>query len=85
MPNRADTPALDWVWRPRAASLVNDMAEILPFKRPKPSERHRGKTLCRNGHHKWVIDQHQVFDVKRGRLVNRYRCKRCGAIRVRTD
>lgn len=61
------------------------MGEILTFKKRKASERHRGKTLCRHGHHKWEIDQQQVFDVKLGRLVNRYRCRRCGATRVRAD
>jgi hypothetical protein len=61
------------------------MADILPFKRRKASERHRGNTLCRNGHHKWALDKEQVFDVKRGRLVNRLRCQRCGATRVRAD
>jgi hypothetical protein len=61
------------------------MGEILAFKRPRASERHRGKTLCRNGHHKWAIDKAQVFDVKLGRLVNRYRCSRCGAVRVKAD
>ena len=61
------------------------MAEILPFKPRKASERHRGKTLCRNGHHKWQIDKQSVFDVKLGRLVNRYRCSRCGLTRVRAD
>jgi hypothetical protein len=61
------------------------MGEILTFRRPKASERHRGKTLCRNGHHKWVLDRESVFDVKLGRLVNRYRCARCGKIRVRSE
>lgn len=61
------------------------MGDILPFRKPKASERHRGKTLCRNGHHKWQVDKEQVFDVKRGRLVTRYRCQRCGATRVKTE
>ena len=61
------------------------MAEILPFKPRKASERHRGKTLCLHGHHKWQIDKQSVFDVKLGKLVNRYRCARCGQTKVRTD
>lgn len=59
------------------------MAEILPFKRPSLSEKHRGKTLCRNGHHKWQVDRESVFDSKQGRLVTRYKCHRCGKIRTR--
>lgn len=61
------------------------MADIIPFKRPKASERHRGKTLCRHGHHKWTVDKRSVFDVKLGRLVTRYRCERCGKTRVSAD
>lgn len=61
------------------------MGEILPFKRPKASMRHRGKSLCRDGHHKWAVDAQSVFDVKLGRLVTRYACRRCGKTRVRAD
>ncbi|MCW8881234.1 MAG: hypothetical protein OQL17_10460 [Sedimenticola sp.] len=61
------------------------MATILPFKKPKASIRHKGNTLCRNGHHKWAIDKSRVFDVKQGKLVNCYRCSRCGATQTRTE
>ena len=57
------------------------MAEILTFRRPKASERHKGDTLCRSGHHKWKLESDAVFDVKLGKLVTRYRCIRCGAVR----
>ncbi|MDH5386911.1 MAG: hypothetical protein OEY06_00515 [Gammaproteobacteria bacterium] len=55
------------------------MSNILPFKRPKPAEKHKGKFLCQSGHHKWQIDQERKFDVKQGRLVTLYRCARCTA------
>ncbi|MCF6282022.1 MAG: hypothetical protein L3J28_07395 [Candidatus Polarisedimenticolaceae bacterium] len=58
------------------------MGDVIPFKRPKLSEKHRGKTLCREGFHKWIVDKGAVFDVKQGCLVTRYRCKRCNATRV---
>jgi len=61
------------------------MGEVLPFRKPKASERHRGKTLCRHGHHKWEVDKRAVFDVKLGRLVTRYKCSRCGKIRTRAE
>lgn len=54
------------------------MADIVPFKKPKASRRHQGNTLCRRGFHRWEVVDHP-FDVKRGRLVTRYRCRRCGA------
>lgn len=61
------------------------MGEILPFKKRKASELHRGKTLCRHGHHKWQVDKASVFDVKLGRLVTRYRCARCAQTKVQAD
>jgi len=59
------------------------MAEILTFKRRKASEKHKGKSLCRDGFHKWDTVKEQRFDVKQGRLVTLYRCRRCGATRTR--
>lgn len=57
------------------------MGEVLSFRKPKPSEKHRGKTLCKSGFHKWeIVDR--PFDSKQGRLVTRYRCTRCGKIKT---
>ena len=60
------------------------MGEILRFKRKSASERHKGKSLCREGFHKWVADKQTTFDVKLGKLVTRYRCSRCGATQTRS-
>jgi len=54
------------------------MADILPFKKKSLADKHRGNTLCRNGHHHWSIATGRVFDVKQGRLVTASKCKRCG-------
>lgn len=59
------------------------MAGILPFCKPKSSGKHRGNTLCRHGHHKWVTDKERVFDTKRGQLVTRLCCKRCAAVKTK--
>jgi hypothetical protein len=59
------------------------MADILPFKKPSLKEKHRGKSLCRHGHHKWCVDKAKQFDVKQGRLVTVYRCERCGETKVK--
>lgn len=59
------------------------MADILQFKKPTAAERAKGKTLCRRGFHKWVVDSDTTFDSKQGRLVTRWRCSRCGATRTR--
>ena len=58
------------------------MADILPFKRKKLSEKHKGKTLCKEGFHKWVAVKHNAFDVKQGKLLTQYRCERCGKTRL---
>lgn len=55
------------------------MADIIPFKKPKLKDKHKGKTLCRHGFHKWVISTQKPFDVKTGKLVTAYECSRCGA------
>lgn len=54
------------------------MASILPFKRTRLSEKHKGKSLCREGFHKWKINQNKQFDVRQGKLVTVYVCERCG-------
>jgi len=59
------------------------MAEILPFKKPRAAEKHKGKTLCKSGFHKWEISQEKQFDTKLGKLVTVYRCKRCGSTKVK--
>lgn len=57
------------------------MGDVLPFKRLKPSEKHKGKSLCKSGFHHWKVIREQPFDVKLGKLVTVYRCSRCGAIK----
>lgn len=52
------------------------MADIISFKAAK-NKRHAGNTLCKEGHHKWAIDQEKQFDSRSGRLVTIYRCSRC--------
>lgn len=58
------------------------MGEVVRFNRPGAKEKHRGNTLCRRGFHKWEVQNERPFDVKSGRLVTLYRCKRCGATRT---
>ena len=53
------------------------MSNVIEFKRPKAADKHKGKSLCRSGFHKWKIVQEKQFDVKRGKLVTIYECSRC--------
>ena len=60
------------------------MGDVLPFKQVSLKEKHKGKTLCRHGHHKWEIDKDKQFDLKRGGLVTVYRCARCDTVKVKS-
>ncbi len=55
-----------------------EMSNVLTFKKKKLSEKHKGKTLCKSGFHKWELLNDRQFDVKQGRLVTVYQCRRCG-------
>jgi hypothetical protein len=57
------------------------MGDIVQFKRPKVSERHKGNTLCRSGFHKWEVLKEKQFDVKQGKLITVYQCGRCAKIK----
>jgi hypothetical protein len=58
------------------------MAQILKFKKPSASQKHKGKGLCREGFHKWITEKNSVFDSKKGKLITLQRCKRCGKTRT---
>lgn len=57
------------------------MGDVIEFKRPKASEKHKGNLLCRRGFHKWDIENERKFDVKEGKLVTVYKCRRCGKVK----
>lgn len=58
------------------------MGDVIRFKRPKASEKHAGRGLCASGFHKWEVDKNKPFEVRQGRLMSVFRCKRCGAVKV---
>lgn len=58
------------------------MGDVVPFKKKSLSEKHKGKTLCKSGFHKWEIQQDKQFDVKEGKLITLEKCIRCGKTRV---
>ena len=60
------------------------MGDVVRFKKPGAQEKTKGKTLCKNGFHKWKIVNERRFDVKQGQLVTEYRCSRCAATRIKT-
>ncbi|MEO0442968.1 MAG: hypothetical protein AAFZ92_04395 [Pseudomonadota bacterium] len=58
------------------------MGKVLKFKKKTPWQKHKGKSLCRDGFHKWKVVSKKQFDVKRGKLVTLYKCERCGKEKV---
>ncbi len=56
------------------------MGDVVKFKKVSLNEKHKGKTLCRSGFHKWKIKTEKKFDVKQGKLVTVLECTRCGKI-----
>jgi hypothetical protein len=60
------------------------MGDVIPFKKKTAWQKHKGKSLCREGFHKWQVVNEQKFDVKKGKLITKYRCQRCGKEKVET-
>ncbi len=54
------------------------MGDVIAFKKKSLWEKHKGRSLCRDGFHKWKIVTKQQFDVKQGKLVTKSKCVRCG-------
>lgn len=54
------------------------MGDVIQFKKKSLQEKHKGKSLCRHGFHKWQVKKEKQFDVKQGKLVTLYVCSRCG-------
>ncbi len=61
------------------------MGDVLPFTKPAPADKAKGKTLCRHGFHKWRVDKNRRFEVKEGKLLTVYRCERCGVTKHKAE
>jgi len=57
------------------------MGNVIAFKKKTAKEKHGKKIMCKSGFHKWEVVTEQKFDVKQGKLVSVYKCKRCGIIK----
>ncbi len=63
------------------------MSEIVSLQKHKKAllqKKGKQSTLCGNNFHSWEVVKENQFDVKAGKLVTQYRCKRCGATRTAT-
>lgn len=62
---------------------MSDVRSLDAFRKKKRKALAAGSTLCRAGKHKWQIEKQTDFDSKQGKLVSRYRCERCGKVKVK--
>lgn len=58
------------------------MGDVIAFKKKAHIKKQQGNILCKRGFHKWQIDKEKQFDVKQGRLVTVYKCKRCAKVKI---
>lgn len=61
---------------------MSDVVSLAKHKKALLQKKGKQATLCGNGFHSWEVVKESSFDVKQGKLVTQYRCKRCGAIRA---
>lgn len=59
------------------------MSNVIQFKKPRLKDKHKGRTLCKSGFHKWEVVE-TPFDVNKGKLLTTYRCSRCGETKTGT-
>lgn len=69
-------------WSRASRRGIELSSNVIKFRKPTAAEKSKGKTLCREGFHKWAIRQDKQFDVRQGRLVTVYACVRCGATKT---
>lgn len=62
---------------------MSNVVEFKPVKKKKSQGTKQATTLCREGHHKWEIDQDKQFDSRSGKLVTLFICRRCGKKKTR--
>ena len=57
------------------------MGDVIQFKKTNLKSKHKGRTLCKSGFHKWEVIE-TPFDVKKGKMLTAYRCSRCGETKI---
>ena len=55
------------------------------FGKAAQLKRIKRSSLCRHGHHRWVVDTHTRFDVKKGKLLTVNVCSKCGKTKSSAD
>lgn len=61
---------------------MSDVVSLAKYKKAALQKKGKQSTLCGNNFHSWEVVKESSFDVKQGKLVTQYLCKRCGATRT---
>jgi hypothetical protein len=61
---------------------MSDVISLQKHKKDLLQKKGKQSTLCGNNFHSWSVVKGNNFDVKQGKLVTQYRCKRCGATKT---
>ncbi len=61
---------------------MSEVVSLQKHRREQLKKKGKQSTLCGSGFHSWELVKERQFDVKQGKLVTEYRCKRCGATRT---
>lgn len=64
---------------------MSDVVSLQKHRQALLQKKGKQSTLCGNGFHSWEIVNSNRFDVKLGKLVTAYRCKRCAATKVESQ
>lgn len=62
---------------------MSNVTSLTTFKKKQTKKQAAGNTLCKSGRHKWKSDKTTDFDSKKGSLVTRIVCERCGATQIK--
>lgn len=58
---------------------MTEVVSLAKHRKEKRKQQGRQSTLCGKGFHSWDVVKDSIFDVKLGKLVTQFRCRRCGA------
>lgn len=58
---------------------MSEVVSLAKHKKTQLQKKGKQATLCGNGFHSWGVVKDSCFDVKQGKLLTQYVCKRCGA------
>jgi hypothetical protein len=61
---------------------MSEIVSLDKFRKEQRKKKGKQSTLCGNNFHSWEVVTENRFDVKQGKLITLYRCKRCGTTKT---